>query len=155
MTDFNRRSCGSYYEEMAAEYLQNRGHRILQKNFRCRMGEIDLISRVGREDTDFPELSWGERSQGESISREGSLATGMPDLVYPDTLVFTEVKFRASEVCGDAVSAVDRRKQSKIYRVAQFYMMKHHIPEDTHCRFDVIAFDGGQIHHYPNAFGGM
>lgn len=124
MTDFNRRSCGSYYEEMAAEYLQNRGHRILEKNFRCRMGEIDLISRVGRED-------------------------------YPDTLVFTEVKFRSSGVCGEAVSAVDRRKQSKIYRVAQFYMMKHHIPEDTRCRFDVIAFDGGQIHHYPNAFGGM
>jgi putative endonuclease len=30
-------------EEFAEYYLKNLGYKILQKNFRCRLGEIDLI----------------------------------------------------------------------------------------------------------------
>ena len=33
---------------MAAEFLRNQGLRILEKNFRCRNGEIDLIARDGK-----------------------------------------------------------------------------------------------------------
>lgn len=41
----NRRQTGARYEELAAEYLENRGLFILEKNYRCRQGEIDLIAR--------------------------------------------------------------------------------------------------------------
>lgn len=34
---------GSYYEEMASHYLQKKGLSVLDKNFRHRQGEIDLI----------------------------------------------------------------------------------------------------------------
>ena len=44
----NRRQTGSHYEELAAEYLTARGYRILEKNFRDRRGEIDLIAKDGR-----------------------------------------------------------------------------------------------------------
>ncbi|MDD6213223.1 MAG: YraN family protein [Clostridiales bacterium] len=40
----NRRHTGTHYEEAAAEYLRQNGYRILEHNFRCRLGEIDLIA---------------------------------------------------------------------------------------------------------------
>lgn len=43
----NKRATGSRYEEQAAVFLQERGVRILERNFRCRQGEIDLIGREG------------------------------------------------------------------------------------------------------------
>lgn len=38
---------GLRYEETAAEFLKTRGFQILEKNFRCPGGEIDLIAREG------------------------------------------------------------------------------------------------------------
>jgi putative endonuclease len=32
-------------EEVAASYLTARGYRILERNFRCRGGEVDIIAR--------------------------------------------------------------------------------------------------------------
>lgn len=43
----NRRRVGAAYEEKAAEYLRGQGYRILEWNFRCRLGEIDLIAEEG------------------------------------------------------------------------------------------------------------
>lgn len=41
----NKRSFGSFGENLAAEYLSTHGYRILQKNFRVgRLGEIDIIA---------------------------------------------------------------------------------------------------------------
>ncbi len=34
---------GRKYEDLAAEYLKKQGYRILERNYRCRKGEIDLI----------------------------------------------------------------------------------------------------------------
>ena len=38
---------GAQKERLAAEYLKARGVTILEQNFRCRQGEIDLIARDG------------------------------------------------------------------------------------------------------------
>lgn len=43
----NKREVGSYYEQIAADYLISLGYRILERNFCCRRGEIDLIAREG------------------------------------------------------------------------------------------------------------
>lgn len=43
----NKRTTGSRYEEQAAVFLQENGVRILERNFRCRQGEIDLIGKEG------------------------------------------------------------------------------------------------------------
>ncbi|MDO4523390.1 MAG: YraN family protein [Eubacteriales bacterium] len=44
----NKRTTGAQYEELAAEFLEKKGCRIIDKNFRIRSGEIDLIVRDGR-----------------------------------------------------------------------------------------------------------
>ena len=43
----NQRQLGSLYEERATEYLKTKGYRILERNFRNRMGEIDIIAKDG------------------------------------------------------------------------------------------------------------
>ncbi len=39
---------GALAEEAAAEFLTGRGLTLLERNYRCRFGEIDLIMRDGR-----------------------------------------------------------------------------------------------------------
>ena len=44
----NRRALGEQQEHLAKEWLTAQGYQILEQNFRCRQGEIDLIGRDGR-----------------------------------------------------------------------------------------------------------
>ena len=44
-----RAALGALGERLASEHLERQGYRILERNFRCRMGEIDLIARRGSE----------------------------------------------------------------------------------------------------------
>ncbi len=46
-TPGNKRETGSVYEDMAARYLTGQGYEILERNFRDRLGEIDIIARQG------------------------------------------------------------------------------------------------------------
>ena len=43
----NRRQIGTEEEALAAAFLKAQGYEILKQNFRCRLGEIDLIARDG------------------------------------------------------------------------------------------------------------
>ena len=38
---------GSSGEELAGRFLEKSGYRIVARNFRCRLGEIDIIARDG------------------------------------------------------------------------------------------------------------
>jgi len=44
----NRKALGTEGEKMAVAYLTARGYRIRERNFRCRLGEIDLVAEEGR-----------------------------------------------------------------------------------------------------------
>lgn len=39
------REQGQYTEELACQYLENKGFKLIEKNFNCRLGEIDLIMK--------------------------------------------------------------------------------------------------------------
>lgn len=116
----NKRICGTYYETLAAEYLEGLGYCILERNFHAgRVGEIDLIA-------------WDAEI---------------------DTLIFTEVKYRSSTVCGYPEEAVDRRKQKTIRHCACVYLNQHRQQRCRRVRFDVVSILGnGTITHYVNAF---
>jgi len=43
----DRRAAGRTAERLAARFLEARGLVILERNFRCRAGEVDLIARDG------------------------------------------------------------------------------------------------------------
>lgn len=43
----NRRKVGSIYEDKACSYMTGIGMKILERNFRIREGEIDIVARDG------------------------------------------------------------------------------------------------------------
>ncbi len=42
--DLLRKKLGSQGEDIAADFLKKRGLRVVEKNFRCRLGEVDIIA---------------------------------------------------------------------------------------------------------------
>lgn len=44
-----RGAFGKLGESIAERFLEKKGYEILEKNFRCRLGEIDLIAKEGGE----------------------------------------------------------------------------------------------------------
>ncbi len=45
----DNRSTGSRGEEIAASFLGQQGYRILERNFRCKGGELDIVARAPGE----------------------------------------------------------------------------------------------------------
>ena len=43
----NNRAVGSIYEEKIAAFLKQNGFVILERNYRCKQGEIDIIAKDG------------------------------------------------------------------------------------------------------------
>lgn len=43
----NKRAVGARYEKMACEYLRKSGYVIVEQNFHCRTGEIDVVAWEG------------------------------------------------------------------------------------------------------------
>ena len=45
----DKKEKGLYGEELAARYLSNCGYRILEKNYLCKIGEIDIVAIENNE----------------------------------------------------------------------------------------------------------
>ncbi len=88
------------------------------------------------------------------LDRNWSCATGELDLVVErdGTVVFCEVKARASDRYGPAASAVDARKQRKLRALAIAWLAAH--PSHRRCaiRFDVAAVTGARTRVIESAF---
>jgi len=90
----------------------------------------------------------GENLACDALTRRGYaiLATryrtrvGEIDIVARDgpTLVFVEVKTRASEICGLPAEAVTRRKRRRIVTMARWYLTEKGL-HGSLCRFDVVT----------------
>lgn len=76
----------------------------------------------------------------EILERNFRTPLGEIDIIAKErnTIVFVEVKTRASETYGRAEEAVGFTKQHQIIRVAQIYL-KANGKENADCRFDVVA----------------
>ena len=47
MQKINKRQIGAEKEAFVCEWLEKNGYRIIERNFRCRSGEIDIVAREG------------------------------------------------------------------------------------------------------------
>ena len=86
---------GKRGEEIAVLYLRRLGFQIVDRNFRIRGGEIDIIAI------------------------DPSTGSGQ------DVLVFIEVKTRSSAQFGTPLEAIGYYKIKTLIRAAQFYKVKH------------------------------
>jgi putative endonuclease len=101
------RDRGNNAEYLAVERLGQLGYEILQRNYRCKIGEIDVIAKHG------------------------------------DELVFIEVRSRHSAEALDPIYSINRNKQKKIVRTAQFYLSRFRVL--PFCRFDVVLVTLGDV----------
>lgn len=111
----NKRELGSRYEQAVGYYLEQQGYEVLEYNYRCHLGEIDIIAKEG------------------------------------GTLVFCEVKYRKNSWQGSSLEAVNEKKQRTIYKVAEHYLLTHHLKQ-VPCRFDVVGIEDGHVILLKNAF---
>jgi putative endonuclease len=101
---------GKQGEEVVAQWLTNRGVKILYHRWRWKRGEIDLIAIAG-----------ADSKLGES-----------------DTLLFIEVKTRnRANWDADGLLAITLQKQATIVRTAELFLLKHPHLAEYPCRFDV------------------
>ena len=56
MTTTSRQELGALGEQVAVEHLQDMGWRNLERNWRCRYGELDLIAADGSDTVVFVEV---------------------------------------------------------------------------------------------------
>ena len=71
-----------------------------------------------------------------------------------DTLVFVEVKTRATRDYGDPSEFVDWEKQQRVRRTAEEFIAAHDLGQYAH-RFDIVSVlvaDPTEIRLYRNAF---
>jgi putative endonuclease len=80
---------------------------------------------------------------------------GELDLVMRDdtALVFVEVRARASRSFGGAAASVDHRKQLRLKRAANCYLLAKYGQRNwPPCRFDVVAYEAGRPNWIKSAF---
>lgn len=80
-----------------------------------------------------------ERIDANVRYRDGELDLVMRD---GDTLVFVEVRYRASEDFGGAAASVTPAKQRRLVRAATRYLAAHPACARLPCRFDVVCATG-------------
>ena len=82
------------------------------------------------------------------LARRWRARHGEIDIVAEDgeTLVFVEVRMKATQEFGTAAESVTPAKQRQVARMAMEYLLVNRI-HDRPCRFDVVAID--VIDHLP------
>ncbi len=105
-------SLGERGEQLAVNYLINKGYQIVVTNFKVPVGR----------------------------NSKGVAVTGEIDIIAIDgkTLVFVEVKTRRSEEFTPVITAIDHRKQRQITRTSKVYRRIFNLME-MQCRFDVVT----------------
>lgn len=94
----------------------------------------------------------------ELLARNAQARGGELDLVLLDagTVVFVEVRYRASDAFGGGAASVDLRKRRKLVHAAQVFLMQHPRHAQAPCRFDVVAASGDpqapRLHWLRDAF---
>ena len=78
------------------------------------------------------------------LARNAQARGGELDLVMldADTVVFVEVRYRASAAFGGGFASVDARKRRKLVHAAQVYLLRNPKLASAPCRFDVIDASG-------------
>ena len=119
------KAVGDEAEAKALAWLVQRGLVLVQRNYRVAAG---------------PHARGGEI---DLIMRERG-ADGI------NTLVFIEVRARASARQGGALASVTATKRARIIRTAQHFLLRW--PQLPPCRFDVVTLQGGQVEWLRGAF---
>ena len=106
----NKRSLGTKKEELAAQYLEQRGLRILTRNFYFRGGEVDLIAMDGEylcfiEVKYRKNLAYGYPEESVTVTKQKKIQQGARLYIYKNRYP-TDIpcRFDVISVCRDEIT---------------------------------------------------
>jgi putative endonuclease len=102
----------------------------------------DKSARAVGEDKERLACAYLEARGLRVVTRNYRCRRGEIDLVMGEqgTLVFVEVRYRASTRFGTPAETIDLKKRRRIAAAAAHYLLHH--PTNLACRFDVVAVSG-------------
>lgn len=107
----NNRSVGSAYEKVAGEYLQSFGYEILEYNFRCRQGEVDIVARQG-EYLVFVEVKYrknmakGQPFEAITTAKQKRICRCAQQYLYQHRLTEVPVRFDVVSILKDEITVI-------------------------------------------------
>lgn len=110
----NTRKVGARYEDLAAAYLSGEGYRILERNFRNRFGEIDIIAQAPDGTLVMAEVKY--RSSGGAVDPlEAVTLKKRRQISYIALFYLSRIKAADDTACRFDVIGIDR--DGKIHHV--------------------------------------
>ncbi len=110
MSRQNDRQTGAFYEEKACLYLEEKGLKILERNFRIRQGEIDIVA-MDRGTLVFAEVKYRKNgAKGlpqEAVDRKKQRQISKIALFYLSfrhLSLSTPCRFDVVAICGDEIN---------------------------------------------------
>lgn len=136
----NKSETGKIGEDLACEFLKDRGYKVIERNFRQKWGELDIVT-IGNDKTlVFVEVKTLRQAQGKQFdnsANDGEQCRTIAELKPEDNLTNAKLK--------------------KLQRVAQLYAGHNQnlINENRGWRIDLVAITlfadkQPQINHYEN-----
>jgi putative endonuclease len=132
----NTHVLGSAAEIAAASLLLRHGYHVVERNFRTKAGEIDIVAYRAH-----PRFARSPRH----------VRANHPLARYARMLCFVEVRSRADEEHGGALLAIGYRKRKQVTRVAGHYLAIRE-PDYEEIRFDVVGITAGDAVLIEDAF---
>ena len=106
------RGKGNFYEHRAIEFLQMKGYKILRRNFRTRVGEIDII---GRDNDTIAFIEVKARRSGSLASPEEAVNVEKKKKIVKAALQYKN-KCRSSNYRFDVVTIIEAT-YGRIYKL--------------------------------------
>lgn len=102
--DLHNKRLGQEGEDLAASYLKNRGYRILERNYRCRLGEIDMIAE---KDADIHFVEVKTRRSVEAVSPLELISASKKRHISRVAQHYVAAKRLEDRACGFDVLTID------------------------------------------------
>lgn len=107
----NKRDLGTQKELQAMHYLESQGMKIIQRNFRCRMGEIDLIAQEG-DCLVFVEVKfrtsscYGSPLEAVNVRKQSTIRKVAQYYLLGRRQADCPVRFDVVGICGDQIEHI-------------------------------------------------
>lgn len=151
MANLKANSIGRKGEALAVAYLKQKGYTILQTNYTCPMGELDIVATLQKKGLHKLQSFYKKQYKSEPTPQNFQIYQTYMSYKPEQILIVVEVKSRSATTYGLPQEAVTKYKQQKIKLCTQCYMQQNHMQE-RQVRFDCVAVLNETIEHIQNAF---
>ncbi len=118
---FIKQALGAYGENLACEYLEKNKYKIIERNFRCKQGEIDIIAKdTNKNELVFFEVktrssfNFGRPAQAVNYYKQNHILSVAKYYIYKHSIKNTFLRF-------DVIEIFVEKYHFKIHHIKQIF----------------------------------